>query len=146
MKVRLKNHQPKILGLVTGHKLMPRSPGHNTQDFEMTDEQFKKLIKNEQFRSWCKMGWCALLQEAPGKSAPEEVAPELLLDKHGTRAAKDLVRGENSVELLTAWHEREPRRTVQKVIADRLAELAEPASPAELEPDEGFDEVFGGEE
>lgn len=134
MKVRIKNHSPKILGLITGHKLMPRSRGKNApQEFDLTEAQHANLMACKQFKAWQKLGWCALVAEPAAPKAASEPPAEEKLAGLGTRAAKDAVREETDTALLETWRDGETRRTVQKVIKERLEELADDRAPMFVE-------------
>lgn len=131
--VKLKNNQPRLLGLCTGHQLLPgRGKVH---ELEMTEEQRAQLFNDPTFRSWCKLGWIGQLQpsappapEAPHKdriqAAPDPVGADAL-DGVNVEQAKVMITVASDPDLLAAWHARDARKTVKKAVEARLAELNE---------------------
>lgn len=137
--VKLKNSQPRMLGLCTGHQLMPgRGKVHSV---EMTEAQRDTLLADPTFRSWQKLGWVGLVKdavqpkrEARFKAPPAPIGADALADVN-VEQARAMIQVAYDPDLLAAWHAGDERKTVKKFVEARLAALEK--EELENNPDEG---------
>lgn len=137
-QVTINNRRPTILGGQAGLRLMP---GANKVSLEVYEAN--RAIKT--FQSWCKLGWVSVRMpeshQANRFAAPAEPEAADALKDLNAGQSKKLIEQTDSVDLLDAWYVKEDRKTVQKAIKAKLAELT-----SSDEDDAGDDEDDAGDD
>ena len=123
MQVQFSNKQPRLLGTCTGRKL---KPGKNL--FDMEESELQKILQDQQFKNWQKLGWVAFIQgkiEVEKKEENKKPSDDLLgaLEELNAEQAKDKIADCDDCNLLKSWHELDKRKGVQGAIEERIAEL-----------------------
>jgi len=139
------NKQPRILGLCTGHRLMPKR-----NMIEMSEAQYALATQNRHFQHWQKVGWVAVgpqaTVEAPAQEASLSEEQIAALDSKNVKKSIALIEACSNQELLAQWHERDQRSTVKQAIEERIGVLegeVAPGTPGQDDMPPGVDEVFG---
>lgn len=147
MKVCFVNRKPRILGLCFGGKRL--LPGKS--EIELSEKEYRLVMKDEQLQSWLKLGWVAVNQPALEVEAAQPVVeeelepdnkPEDALSGVGLDQARIMIAACSDPELLLAWHEKDRRKGAKEAIEARMKEIGA-IEEEEKDLPEGVDEVFG---
>ena len=98
-------------------------PGHNKLP-NISDKERNKILQHKQFKSWQKLGWVTVVQQAEDIPAPKpaEDLSGALADLNISQA-KDVIKACEDEDLLNIWAAKDDRKGIKDLIEDRLNDL-----------------------